>query len=106
MSKFWREEADPKKHLDFISTHNQCGIPIEASKDNLIKKWVYFAEVNNFVFQFANLAQIKECIAYFSKKTHPSTRTENITLEHYWHPWYSKLPKSLNNAKNVSRIHA
>ena len=104
MSKVWREKADPLKHVDFMSTRNEGGIPIEASRDNLIDKWVYFAEVNGFVFQFADLDQVKECKAYFSKKTHPSTRETGHDLEHYWHPWYSKLPAGMNKGSKKQKI--
>ncbi|KZZ44150.1 hypothetical protein A3759_12310 [Thalassolituus sp. HI0120] len=101
MSKVWREIADPKKHIDYMSTRNEGGVPVEASRDNLIEKWVYFADVCNFTFQFASIDQVQECKEYFSKSVHPSTREEGHDLEHYWHPWYSKLPKGIN--KGVKR---
>ncbi len=101
MSRVWREIADPKKHSDFMSTYNEGGVPIAASTDNLIEKWVYLAEVCNFTFQFASLEQVKECKEYFKKKVHPSTRDKHPPHEHYWHPWYCKLPKGIN--KGVKR---
>jgi hypothetical protein len=102
MSKIWRERANPKKHTDFMSTHNEGGIPVKAPKDNLIDKWVYFVEVFNFTFQFVGIEQVKQCKEYFSKSIHPSSRESGHDLEHYWHPWYSKLPKGIN--KGVRRL--
>jgi len=101
MSKVWREKADPKKHFDFMSNHNEGGIPIQKSRNNLIEKWVYLAEVCNFTFQFASIEQVKECKSYFENKIHPSTMGGNPPFEHYWHPWFSKLPKGIN--KGVKR---
>ena len=74
MSKVWREIADPKKHIDFMSSRNEGGIPIEASRDNLIEKWVYLSDVCDFTFQFASIEQVIECREYFSKSVHPSTK--------------------------------
>lgn len=86
-----------------MSNTVEGGKPIAKSRDNLIKKWVYFAEVNGFVFQFADMGQVAECKKYFEQKIHSSTKGENhIPHEHYWHPWYSKLPKGM--VKNKSRL--
>lgn len=104
MSKVWRELAAPQRHTDYMSSRNEGGIPIEVSRDNLIEKWVYFADVNNFVFQFASMEQVLECKDYFSRKIHPSSRESGHDLEHYWHPWYSKLPKGINSRANREKV--
>ncbi|WP_045420907.1 hypothetical protein [Vibrio campbellii] len=101
MSRVWREIADPKKHSDFMSSRDEGGLPIEESRDNLVQKWVYLAEVCNFTFQFANIEQVKEAKAYFEEKVHPSSRGFHPPYEHYWHPWYCKLPKGIT--KEVKR---
>lgn len=102
MGKVWREIADPSTHSDFMSTHNEAGIPVTPSADQLIEKWVYFAEICDFTFQFVSLDQVRECIGYFERKTHQSTRSKHPPHEHYWHPWYCKLPKGLTR-KNKRR---
>lgn len=84
-----------------MSTYNEGGVPVKRSRDNLIEKWVYFANVCNFTFQFVSIEQVKECEAYFKKKIHSSTRGDHPPHEHYWHPWYCKLPKGIN--KGVKR---
>jgi len=101
MTKVWREIADPEKHRDFMSTYNEGGAIVHKSRDNLIEKWVYLVDVCNFTFQFVNLDQVKECIKYFEKKVHPSTIDEHPPYEHYWQPWFCKLPKGIN--KDVKR---
>lgn len=101
MTKIWREIADPTKHRDFMNNQVEGGIPIEKSRDNLIKKWVYFANFDGFIFQFNGLDQVRQCKAYFEQKTHPSTlKTNHNPHEHYWHKWYSKLPKGMTKNKN------
>ena len=104
MSKVWREIADPAIHTDFMSTRHVGGIPIEASSDNLIEKWVYFADVCNFTFQFSSIEQVIECREYFSRAVHPSTRESGHELEHYWHPWYSRLPKGLTKDAKREKV--
>ncbi|PXF31010.1 hypothetical protein WH50_12285 [Pokkaliibacter plantistimulans] len=104
MSQVWREVADPRKHRDYMSTRNEGGISIEVPKDNLLKQWVYFAHVCNFTFQFSSIEQVKMCREYFLKKTHPSTREIGHDLEHYWHFWFSKLPKGIKRKKQREMI--
>ena len=57
-----------------------------------------------FFFQFANLNQVQECKAYFSEKTHASTREEGHDLEHYWHPWFSKLPPGIKKSSKKQKV--
>ena len=88
-----------------MSSETEGGYAIPKSRDNLIIKWVYFAEVSGFTFQFANMNQVLECKSYFEQKTHPSTIQENHNgLEHYWHPWYCKLPKGMVKNKNRLKV--
>lgn len=87
-----------------MSSWNEGGIAIEKSRDNLIQKWVYIAEVKNFTFQFANIAQVQECLSYFEKKVHPSTKGCHPPYEHYWHPWYCKLSKGIKSGVNRQKV--
>jgi hypothetical protein len=104
MAKFWREKADPKKHCDFMSTRNEGGLPVQSSEHKLVTKWVYLIEVDGFTFQFISLEQAIECKAYFSSKTHPSTREAGHVWEHYWHPWYCKLPKGMTRTAKRKKL--
>jgi len=38
-----------------MGTYVEGGLPVAPSKDRLVEKWVYFAKVDNFDFQFINL---------------------------------------------------
>ncbi len=93
------------QHSDFMSTHNEGGVTIPPTRDNLIEKWVYFAAVRGFVFEFASIEQVQQCRAYFSQTLHPSTRAlGHPPHEHYWHPWYCKLPKRMMRMKNRALV--
>ena len=87
-----------------MSTRNEGGVPINVSRDNLIEKWVYFADVCNFTFQFNGIAQVKECKEYFSRSIHPSTRELGHSSEHYWHCWHSKLPKGMTKKAKREKV--
>ena len=87
-----------------MSTHTEGGIPVEKSKNNLAVKWVYMAEVYGFTFQFADLEQVRICKKYFEANIHPSTRDRHPPHEHYWHPWYGKLPKGLNKKERSQKV--
>lgn len=103
--RVWRENADPEKHRDFMSTRVEGGVPIEASRDSLIEKWVYLAKIDGFTFQFADLEQVRECRDYFASKIHPITREPNHNPhEHYWQTWHARLPKGMNNEKNRVKV--
>jgi len=80
-----------------MSTCIEGGVPIE--------KWVYLAEIDGFVFQFANLDQVRECRAFFAQKIHPSTmEKDHNPHEHFWHPWLARLPKGMTKEKNRVKV--
>ena len=80
------------------------GLPVAAPHDNIVERWVYFVEVCSFTFQFQSLAQIEECLAFFSQKIHPSSMQPDITLEHYWQGWEQRLPRWLFEEPKRQRV--
>jgi len=88
---------------DYMSSYDETGIVIVASKDNLVKKWVYFLEIFDFCFTFASIDQIKEAKEYFEKKTHPSNKAFRPN-EHFWNPWYCRLPKGFMRENKKKQI--
>ena len=87
-----------------MSSNQEGSIPIPKSRSNLIEKWVYLANVCDFTFQFADLEQVRECKAYFEQNTHPSTIGSHPPYEHYWQPWYCKLPKGINKGAKKQKV--
>jgi hypothetical protein len=43
-------------------------------KSNLLPHSVIVVQVASFTFRFRNVKQLRECITYYEKKTHPSSR--------------------------------
>jgi hypothetical protein len=46
----------------------------QDGKANLIPSYAFTVHVASFRFGFGSIQQLKECIDYFSRKTHPSSR--------------------------------
>jgi len=95
MARIWKEKLDVNKHRDYMQSTWIGGVPPARPKGNLIESWVYFVDVCSFTFQFHSIEQIKECLEYFSQKTHPSSRQSGCELEHYWQRWFERLPQWL-----------
>ena len=101
MAKIWREQLDPKRHRNFMAGAQDGGWPIDPRASD---GWVYFVRECSFTFQFASVAQVQECRNYFAAKLHPARLTPGVTLEHYWHRWFDRLPPGLLAESKRSRI--
>lgn len=86
-----------------MSTSAVEGLPLESSPYKATP-WVYFVRECSFTFQFVTLDQLKECLEWFEKKIHPSSREYNNGLEHYWQRWYERLPKGLTRESKRIKI--
>lgn len=105
MPRHWREKLDPSKHRDFMLGHQDAGgLPVETPRDNLLSEWIYFVNVAGFTFQFASTDQIHEALRYFGQKTHPTTSEYNNGLEHYWQPWYCRLPPGIKSERKRTKV--
>lgn len=90
MSRHWKEKLDPQKHTDHMG-----GTRLE-SVDPLIERWAYFVRVCGFTFEFIGIQQLRECLAHFSRKLHPSGKFVNLPPGTHWiHPWHERLPMYL-----------
>ena len=87
-----------------MSTTHIGGLPVEPSQNRLIPRYVYFVAVSGFTFQFVSLEQMQECLAWFSHKTHPSSREPGVTLEHYWQRWFERLPQWLSEEPKRKKV--
>jgi len=99
MGLVWKEKFDPEKHQDQMDSFGHIGLA-EFTKDNLREAWVYFARECNFTFIFMDLYQVKVYLDYFSKKIHPSTRTDIGAADHWeMQSWFERLPGRLKSKK-------
>lgn len=110
MARHWREPLDPNRQVEHLRTHNIGGTPPDAPPDPLVERWVYFVTACSFTFQFQSVAQIEECLDFFARKLHPTSRRPGVTLEHYWQAWHERLPRWLfaepKRAKVVKALRA
>ncbi|WP_143157732.1 hypothetical protein [Rubritalea squalenifaciens] len=83
-----------------MSTVHIDGMPLYPPRDNLLDKWVYFAEADGHQLQFISRDQVQEALDYFSLKIHASTMHEGIDLEHYWQYWHERLPKGMHSQRS------
>jgi hypothetical protein len=79
----------------------------EDGKQNLIPCSVIVVEVVSFTFRFADVAQLQKCIAYYTTKTHPTSRIpakelaadlgEDWREQRGWEVerWFERLPMYL-----------
>jgi hypothetical protein len=81
------------------------GVRVAPPRDSLIDHWVYSVRVCGFTFQFVSLAQLRECLDHFSRKTHPSGRFAQPPPGVHWnHPWYERLPMWLFEEPKRQRV--
>lgn len=106
MAKWWREQLDADKHRD----HSNPGspYPVAVPRDRLIPAWAYFVEVCGFTFEFVSLAQVRDCLNYYSTPILPSSREPVFEPEKGdWQPWYERLPLHLREEpKRQKVVHA
>ena len=95
MSRHWKETLDVNKHIDYMADHSIGGRSPVAPRDSLLTPDVYFVDVCSFTFQFQSIEQLRHCLSYFQIKIHPSGREAHVNYEHYWQPWYQRLPQYL-----------
>ena len=72
---------------------------------NFVPKWVYFVRVCSFTFEFHSVAQINECLQYYSAKIHPSSRL-NVGDASVWEVqrWFERLPMYLSEEPKRKRV--
>ena len=91
MAQIWKEQLDWSRHqnkMDASVNYHQ--------KINFVPKWVFFVRVCSFTFEFHTINQIRECLAYYSQKIHPSSRVDFGAADHWeFQRWFERLPMYL-----------
>ena len=74
-------------------------------KANLVPQWVYFVRACSFTFEFHSVAQINQCLEYFERKLHPSSRLDIGAADHWeMQRWFERLPIYLSEEPKRKRI--
>ena len=103
MVRIRREIADPRVHKDFFRTWQIGGSVIEPTADNLVTDFVYIIESRGRSMTFVSLEQVAECLKWFKKKVHPSTR--RVVLEYdFYAPWYCRIPREFSRRPNREKV--
>lgn len=99
MAKIWSEPLDPARHVDHFYSRT---FPRTKKHDGEL---AYFVRVAGFTFEFVSVAQIRECLEWFSTPIHPSSRLPNIGPEKgEWQPWHSRLPAAIKKGSRRERV--
>lgn len=100
VAKFWKEPLDPSRHVD----HFHHGHAIPRTRVHGLET-AYFVRVAGFTFEFASVAQIRECIEWFSTPIHPSSREPVFEPEKgHWQPWHDRLPAFIRKGSKRERV--
>lgn len=104
MAKHWSEPLDPQRHRDF-SSWTVGGSDVQTDSHSRLRgERAYFVRAEGFTFQFVSLDQVRECLAWFREPIHPSSARSIEAGEHYWMPWYERLPKGLTRNPTREKI--
>lgn len=90
---------EASKHRDFMSTLNEGGVSPESPPTHVFE-FGYQGEL----LVFMNIGRLRMAYEYFSAKLRPSGAGSPPPFEHYWHPWFARLPKTLLKGSNRERI--
>jgi len=79
-----------------------CHLAYAADPHSSIRThWIYFAEVAGFTFEFMSLSQVRECLAYFEQRLHPSSRLDIGAADHWEvQRWYERIPGRLKSGQD------
>ena len=94
MARVWTEAFRPEKHSAPWEYWGSLDDHLRAP--GLIPKRVLLVNVVSFTFQFFTIQQLRDCLAYFDRKTHPSSRLSIGAADH-WEAqrWFERLPMYL-----------
>ena len=94
MARVWTEPFRPEKHSAPLEYWG--GLDDHLRAPGLIPKSVLLVNVVSFTFQFFTVQQVRDCIAYFNQKAHPSSRL-SISAADHWEAqrWFERLPMYL-----------
>jgi hypothetical protein len=108
MAIHWKEEYDLLKHQNKMWGHG-CEVE-ENPNPALTHRWVYFATVCSFTFEFHSINQINACLKHYSQKIRSSTRIPEKDLWKYGGDhgetqcWFERLPQKLYEERRRKKV--
>jgi hypothetical protein len=102
--KLWKEPFDPARHQDRMDSFGHVGHATDPHR-SLRPHWIYFAEVAGFTFVFMSLDQVRECLGYFERRLHPSSRVDIGAADHWeMQRWYDRIPGHLKSDRDRPNV--
>jgi hypothetical protein len=103
MARYWKEPTTGTRHSDRVSN------PLPTHARGLDGREFICVSVCSFTFRFESQDEIREYIAFFEKKTHPSSTLPipaGADSFFRWHSqrWYERLPGSLHEDAKREKI--
>jgi hypothetical protein len=94
VARIWTEAYQPEKHSAPVEYWGSLDDHFRAP--SLLPKDVLLVNVASFTFQFFTTQQLRDCLAYFSSKIHPSSRVSIGAADHWEvQRWFELLPMYL-----------
>ena len=103
MARIWTEAYRSGKHA--APWEYWGSVDDHLRTPSLIPKNVLLVSVASFTFQFFTEQQLRDCLEYFSRKTHPSSRVAIGSADH-WEAqrWFERLPMYLLEAPKRLKV--
>jgi hypothetical protein len=95
VARIWKEPFQEDKHRSLpIEYRGTLDAHIRAP--GLIPKEVLMVSVASFTFQFISSRQLRDCLAYYERQIHPSSRLSVGAADHWeTQRWFEQLPMYL-----------
>jgi hypothetical protein len=99
MARIWVEpyHQHSESTYDQYWRYERWGIADDHRRaPTLIPKNVMMVSVASFTFQFFSVEQIRECLSYYERKIHPTSRRPSGGMSHWEaQDWFERLPMFL-----------
>jgi hypothetical protein len=103
VAKHWKEPLDPSRHLD----HFTAGSAVRRTSKARGLGFSYFVQVVGFTFEFASTDQIRECLSFFERPIHGSSRKPVFLPEKgHFEAWHERLPARILKGSRRQRVTA
>ena len=81
-----------------MSTWNEGGGELAPNTE-----WVFELPIAATTLVFVSEDQVREAEAFFGKRLRPPSASYTAR-EHYWHPWFARLPAKVLKSTNRPKI--
>ena len=107
MAKIWTEPFDAVRHGNkmWLDGPPAEGVELYWRAKTLEPHDVMFVRVAGFTFEFQSIEQINACLAFYTKKVHPSSRLSINGGDHWeFQRWFERLPLYLQEEPKRKKV--